>query len=74
VYFGPDEGTIGLGLIVTRDDRIFELLLEFDSIKTIDETRYVDFWRELDVTKLRGIYAQGLALGRDLLRDESSNG
>lgn len=71
VYFGPDEATSAWGLIVTRDDRIFELLLEFDSVKTMDETSYVDFWRELDITTLRGIYAQGLALGRDLLRDDN---
>jgi len=66
--FGPDEATSAWGLIVTRDERIFEFLLEFDSVASMDETSEVQHWWELNAADLRGIYAQGWELGCDLLK------
>jgi len=68
--FGPDEATSAWGLIVTRDERIFEFLLEFDSVASMDETSVVQHWWELNAADLRGIYDRGWELGRHLLESD----
>jgi hypothetical protein len=70
--YGPDGGYLASGLIRARDGRVFEITLKLGSEEgESDDFNWVFDWQEMSPADLKGIYAHGASLARELLENES---